>query len=554
TSGVVYTPGTTTWSYTGKLSIGTNRFAVTATGSTGLTSLPATIAIAYADGVPPPSPVITTDGGSGPGADYATTSSSLFLNGTCSSATKTIKVNGSTSGVTYASGATTWSYRSTLNEGANEYSVTATDAVDLESPPATITITLNTGSAVPTPEITTDGGNGPGADFTTTVSSLALTGTCDSSVATILVNGSSSGVHYVPGETIWSYGTDLNERPPITATAFQNEGTEQADILASVQDVDGLWSPADIVPTGTVTVDYYATGRDPYYFDAISLEFPGTDLDLSNLVLKVYLQKGSASDASWEHYQLLPGQFNPTNENTYDFVYLPDDPRDYLPNDTIPAETTVGWVEIPFDATADPSFIESDGDIALTLRLWNWRVEAVRLGQVAEGTVPLDEGPNTFSVLARDGSGISSGADTIVITLDTTAPAPPVITTDGGAGPGSDFVAYTNHVVLAGTCDSSTWRILVNGSDSSVTYTPGNTTWQCDGWLLDGSNTFAVTAEDRMGNCSAPVTINVSLNHMTIVEGAPMNAAGACCALLIVVLAGLRRNRTERTRTRTEDP
>ncbi|MBI5094586.1 MAG: hypothetical protein HZB26_19400, partial [Candidatus Hydrogenedentes bacterium] len=95
-------------------------------------------------GTPPPAPVITTDGGNGAGVDYTTNNASLTLAGTCDSTLVTIQVNGSTSGVTYTAGLTTWSYSGTLSAGANPFSVTGTDAQPLTSSADTMTITLDT--------------------------------------------------------------------------------------------------------------------------------------------------------------------------------------------------------------------------------------------------------------------------------------------------------------------------------------------------------------------------------------------------------------------------
>jgi len=92
-----------------------------------------------ADTTPPEAPTITTNGGN----DYATDATALLLEGACTADTAAIHVNGSTTGVTYAAGQTTWSYSGTLTPGPNTFSVTAIDEATNVSPPAVITITLN---------------------------------------------------------------------------------------------------------------------------------------------------------------------------------------------------------------------------------------------------------------------------------------------------------------------------------------------------------------------------------------------------------------------------
>ena len=55
------------------------------------------------------------------------------------------------------------------------------------------------------PNMTTDGGNGPGSDYSTTDSSTILAGSCAADTVAIYVNGSMAGVIYAPGETTWTY-------------------------------------------------------------------------------------------------------------------------------------------------------------------------------------------------------------------------------------------------------------------------------------------------------------------------------------------------------------
>jgi hypothetical protein len=77
--------------------------------------------------------------------------------------------------------------------------------------------------------------------------------------------------------------------------------------------------------------------------------------------------------------QLLPGLFNPTNED--DGAILSEDTGviDMFPYGVLEPNTTVGWVELPFDATSDAAYLLPNGNIGVTLRMWNWRVDAVEV-------------------------------------------------------------------------------------------------------------------------------------------------------------------------------
>jgi len=206
-SGVSYTAGSTTWSYSTTLNEGANAFSITASDSLDNTSAVDTVTVTL-DTTAPGAPIITTDGGSGPGADFETSNVSLTLDGTCDSDTAVIKVNGQTNGVTYTPGDTNWTFSASLNVGTNNFSVNAQDAMGNVSAPATMTVTLDT-SGPPSPVITTDGGNGPGEDYLTNQPSLTLEGTCDAATVAIQVNGSADGVDYTPGETNWTYTTTI---------------------------------------------------------------------------------------------------------------------------------------------------------------------------------------------------------------------------------------------------------------------------------------------------------------------------------------------------------
>ena len=180
---------------------------------------------------------------------------------------------------------------------------------------------------------------------------------------------------------------------PAVAVGFQDwdnpsGSTLQVDVLAGVSSLDGVWSLEDVVPTGSVVFDYYATGTDQRYLDAISFEFDPNGYDQTNLTFRAYMKKGNHIEHGldwhqWEHYQFLPGTFNTTNEDFGSISHLPiaaaNGVIDHFPGGVLDANSVVGWVEFHFDATSDPLYSLPNGNIGVTLRLWNWRVDAVEL-------------------------------------------------------------------------------------------------------------------------------------------------------------------------------
>ncbi len=164
-----------------------------------------------------------------------------------------------------------------------------------------------------------------------------------------------------------------------TATAFQDEGTTNVDHTSLVKSLDGVWGPTT---GGTVTQNYYATGTSDAYFDALSLNFDLSPVGYANIesaTLRFYLQKGNytPSNPTWEHYQVLQGAFNATNQDAS--AGAPGS-IDYYPTGTLAANTTVGWIEYALPN----AWITSD-NYNVTLRLWNARIDRVELdAQVPE--------------------------------------------------------------------------------------------------------------------------------------------------------------------------
>lgn len=199
---------------------------------------------------------------------------------------------------------------------------------------------------------------------------------------------------------------------PAVAIGFQDKDDPsqiftQIDVLSGLSAVDGIYSPQDVVPTGPVTADYYLTGKTDEYLDAISLEFdPGTD-DLTNRLwlFRAYMQKGEYSDWGLEHFQLLDGTFRTYYQDVDDPRAISYPPRgvDYYPDGVLSPNQTVGWVEIPFYVYPNSylSYVLPNGNLGLTLRLWNSRVDAVEVVPApANGTNEL---PDSFDWRNVDG-------------------------------------------------------------------------------------------------------------------------------------------------------
>jgi hypothetical protein len=82
------------------------------------------------------------------------------------------------------------------------------------------------------PKITTDGGNGPGRDFSTSVQELTLEGTASPDTADIVVNEAIEGVEYAQGETGWKFTGSLGPGArAYTVTALDAAGNTASSVI-----------------------------------------------------------------------------------------------------------------------------------------------------------------------------------------------------------------------------------------------------------------------------------------------------------------------------------
>lgn len=127
-------------------------------------------------------------------------------------------------------------------------------------------------------------------------------------------------------------------------------------------------------------------------------------------------------------------------------------------------------------------------------------------------TQPLSEGSHTLSAIATDAAGNASGAGNFTLTIDTTPPAAPVITTAEGLI-GSETKPLANggstksdNPKLSGTGEpGATITVFDNDVRLGTVIVQPNGTWTYTPTLLtDGPHKFTATATDVAGNTGIP--------------------------------------------------
>ena len=115
--------------------------------------------------------------------------------------------------------------------------------------------------------------------------------------------------------------------------------------------------------------------------------------------------------------------------------------------------------------------------------------------------ISFSEAAHSIGAIAIDAAGNVSGRSaTRSFTVDTIAPAAPVITT-----PAQSATVTTASVNVGGTAEGSTTVTIKEGTSTlATTVTSPNGTWSVSIAFANGAHTITATATDNAGNASAP--------------------------------------------------
>ncbi|MFP2898213.1 Ig-like domain-containing protein, partial [Corallococcus sp. 4LFB] len=122
----------------------------------------------------------------------------------------------------------------------------------------------------------------------------------------------------------------------------------------------------------------------------------------------------------------------------------------------------------------------------------------------------LADGAHTVSATARDAAGNTGPASTSVpFSVDTTAPAPPVVTS-----PTSGQAVSTSTPTITGTAEAGSTVTVREGTTVLCTATAdASGAWSCtSSTLTDGPHTVSVTARDAVGNTSPARTVSFTVD------------------------------------------
>ncbi|MBZ4331842.1 Ig-like domain-containing protein [Corallococcus sp. AS-1-12] len=526
------------WSCASTVTLGSGSHTVTATaqdavGNTGPASAGRTFVV---DVTAPPAPVIVA-----PAAGAAVGSTTPTFSGFAEAgSTVTVVVGGVTVCTATANASGAWSCVSatTLPQGPQTATVTATDAAGNTGPASTTTFSVDT-VAPAAPVVTA-----PTANQTVATKTPVFSGTAEANSTVTVREGTTvlcTTTANASGAWSCTSSTLADGSHSITATARDAAGNTGPASTAVPFTVDATAPVAPIVsaPTSGQTV----TTQTPV--------LSGTAEANSTVTVRegttVLCTATANASGTWSCTSSTLSEGSHTISATA---------RDAAGN-TGPASTavpfTVDTVAPVAPVIASPTANQSVGSQTPVL---SGTAEANSTVTVREGTTvlctatanasgawsctssTLAQGAHTITATARDAAGNTGPASAAVpFTVDTVAPAAPVVT-----APTAGQTLTTQTPVLSGTAEANSTVTVREGTTVLCTTTAnGSGAWSCtSSTLSDGSHTITATARDAAGN-TGPASTAVAFTVDSIAPVAPVIAAptaGQVLATQTPVLSG----------------
>ncbi|UKJ76048.1 Ig-like domain-containing protein [Azospirillum brasilense] len=507
---------------------GANPVSATATDAAGNVSTPGTQSLVI-DTTAPNAPTVTT---------ALSNSTTPILAGTAEAdSTVTVTVGGATYSTTATGGnwsidlatATPIAGSLSLNaNGANPVSATATDAAGNVSTPGTQSLTIDT-TAPNAPTVTT---------ALTNSTTPTLTGTAEAgATVTVTVGGATYTTTATNGGT-WSLNLatatptagslslDANGANPVSATAtdaagnVSSAGTQSLTVDTTLPNAPAVTSAAlsnNTTPTLAGTAEAGSTvtvtvGGATYTTTATGGNWSINLATATPTSGSLNLNANGANPVSATATDAAGNVSGPGTQSLTIDTTAPNAPTvtTALTNSTTP--TLTGTAEAGATVTV------TVGGATYTTTATNGGTWSLNLATATPtaGSLSLDaNGANPVSATATDAAGNVSSAGTQSLTVDTTLPNAPAVT--------SAALSNNTTPTLAGTAEAgSTVTVTVGGATYTTTATNGGA-WSLNlatetpvtgtlGLNANGANPVSATATDAAGNVSTPGTQSLTID------------------------------------------
>ncbi|SEU16517.1 adventurous gliding motility protein AgmC [Stigmatella erecta] len=522
------------WSFTptAPLLDGPHTVKATATDAAGNVSPESNTHTFTVDTTPPAAPVVVTPANGSTTSDTTPTYSGTAEAG----ATVTVIVDGVPVGTTPADASGNWSFTPTapLLDGSHTVRATATDSVgNVSAPSNTNTFIIDT-TAPAAPVVVTPANGSTTQDTTPTYSGTAEAG----STVTVIVDGNPIGTTPADASGNWSFTptaplTDGSHT--VRATAADAVGNVSASSNTNTFIIDTTAPAAPVVLTpanGSITQD-----NTPTYSGTAEAGSTVTVIVDGSPVGTATASPGGA----WSFTPTAPltdgsHTVRATATDAVGNVSTPSNTNTFTVDTTAPAAPVV--VTPANGSTTQDSTPTYSGtaEAGSTVTIIVDGIPAGTASADASGnwsftpTAPLLDGPHTVKATATDAAGnVSPESNTHTFTVDTTAPATPVVT-----APANGSILTDTTPTYSGTAEAGTTvTVIVDGVPAGTTPADASGNWSFTPTapLLDGSHTVRATATDAVGNVSAPSNTNTFIIDTTA-PAAPVVVAPADGAIL----------------------
>ncbi|UKJ77883.1 beta strand repeat-containing protein [Azospirillum brasilense] len=522
--------------------------------------------VVYLQGPPPPSApsglALAADSDSGVAGDRLTNNTTPTITGSAASGATVVLYRGATAIGTATATGGLWTITptgSTLAQGSHTLTATATREGSTSQASTAFTLTIDT-TAPNAPAVT--------SAALTNSTTPTLTGTAEAnSTVTVTVGGATYTTTAASGTGAWS--VNLSSATPASGTLSLNaNGTNPVSVTAT--DAAGNVSSAG---TQTLTIDTTAPNAPAVtsaaLTKAVKPTLSGTAEANSTVTVTVggatYTTTAAAGTGAWSVNLSSATPASGTlslNANGTNAVSVtardaagnvssagtqtltidttaPDAPAvtsAALTNSTTPAIS--GTAEANSTVTVTVGGATYTTTAAASTGVWSVNLSSAT---PASGTLSLNaNGTNAVSVTARDAAGNVSSAGTQTLTIDTTAPDAPAVTS----------AALTNSTTpaISGTAEAnSTVTVTVGGATYTTTAAAGTGAWSVNlssatpasGTLslnANGTNAVSVTARDAAGNVSSAGTQTLTID--TTAPNAPSVTSAALSNNATPVIGG----------------
>src|SRR5918997_5336042 len=482
--------------------------ATDAAGDTSPAPAPVTFTV---DTVAPAAPVIASPADGSTIADDTPTVSGTGEPG----ATVEVTIDGTVIGTTTVAADGTWTVPTTtpLADGPHTVTATQTDAAGNTSPAASNTFTVDATAPDP-PVITAPADGSVTGDTTPTV-----TGTAEPGSTGVVTDqaGNVLGTGVTAPDGTWSFDSPAlaDGTYTITATATDALGNTSAPSAPVTFTVDTAGPTAPVI---TGPADGATIGADPPTITGTGEPGATVEVTIDGVVVGT---TEVGPDGTWS---FVPP--DPLGDGDHTVTATQTDPA----GNTSPASDPISFtvdstvaapvIEAPVSgtSTSDPTpTISGTGEPGSTVTvtdstgavLGTALVDAA--GAWSFDSTALADGTYTITATQEDPAGnVSPASSPVIFTVDTVAPAAPVIT-----GPADGSTIADNTPTITGTGEpGATVEVTVDGVVVGTTTVAPDGTWSLvvPDALGDGSHTVTATQTDAAGNVSPasdPVTFTV---------------------------------------------